>query len=103
MLGLAAFDMPTAQAMAEEVVMYKSPSCGCCSGWADTLKSAGFSVVEHKTDDMDVIKVKYGVSDRLSSCHTALVGGYIIEGHVPAADVKRLLREKPAGVVGLTA
>jgi len=103
MLGLAAFGMPAAQAMAEEIVMYKSPSCGCCSTWADTLKTAGFTVVEHKTEDMDVIKEKYGISDQLSSCHTALIGGYVIEGHVPAADVQRLLKEKPKGVVGLTA
>jgi len=92
-----------AEALADEIVMYKSPSCSCCSGWADTLKTAGFIVVEHKTEDMDVIKEKYGVSDNLSSCHTALIGGYIIEGHVPAADVQRLLKEKPLGVVGLTA
>jgi len=103
MLGLVAIGMTADQAFAEEVVMYKSPSCGCCSTWADTLKTNGFTVVEHKTEDMDVIKEKYGVSDNLSSCHTALIEGYIIEGHVPAADVQRLLKEKPAGVVGLTA
>jgi len=95
--------LPAAQAAATEVVMYKSPTCGCCSGWADTLKSAGFTVVEKKQEDMDVIKEKYGVPGDLSSCHTAIVGGYIIEGHVPAADVQRLLKEKPANVVGLTA
>lgn len=88
---------------AGDVVMYKSPYCGCCSGWGDTMKAAGFTVVEKKTEEMDAIKQKYGVPEKLASCHTATIGGYIIEGHVPAADVERLLKEKPEGVVGLTA
>jgi len=107
MVFLAMLALPlglsSTQASAEEITMYKSPSCGCCTGWADTLKTSGFTVVEKKSDDMDVIKQKYGISDKLASCHTALIDGYIIEGHVPAADVQRLLKEKPAGVVGLTA
>lgn len=90
-------------ALAAEVVMYKSPNCGCCSDWGGTLKTAGFTVVEVKHDDMDVIKAKYGVPEHLSSCHTAIIDGYVIEGHVPAADVQRLLKEKQEGVVGLTA
>jgi len=103
LLAIAAIALPAMQATATEITMYKSPNCGCCSNWGDTLKTAGFTVEEIKHDDMDVIKQKYGVSEKLASCHTALVGGYIIEGHVPAADVQRLLREKPEGVVGLTA
>jgi len=103
LLAAAFFALPATQAMATEITMHKSPNCGCCSNWGDTLKTAGFTVVEIKHDDMGVIKQKYGVSDKLASCHTALVGGYIIEGHVPAADVQRLLKEKPEGVVGLTA
>jgi len=85
-----------------EIVMYKSPTCGCCGSWAEHLKDAGFAVKEIKSDDMDAIKAKYGVSDKLASCHTALIDGYIIEGHVPAADVKRLLKERP-DIAGLTA
>ncbi|MFQ5581574.1 MAG: DUF411 domain-containing protein [Mariprofundaceae bacterium] len=86
-----------------EVVMYKSPSCDCCSGWAEHLRREGFSVTEKKRDDMDVIKAANGVTDKLASCHTAIVDGYVIEGHVPASDIRRLLQEKPANVVGLTA
>ncbi|MDQ6956553.1 MAG: DUF411 domain-containing protein [Mariprofundaceae bacterium] len=85
-----------------EVVMYKSPTCGCCTGWAEHLRKSGFTVVENKRDNMDAIKSEYGVPEKLSSCHTALIDGYIIEGHVPAADVERLLKERP-NIAGLTA
>ncbi|MDQ6951729.1 MAG: DUF411 domain-containing protein [Mariprofundales bacterium] len=90
------------EAKAREVVMYKSPNCKCCSGWAEHLKEAGFTVIEKRREDMHAIKAQYGVPEKLASCHTALVGGYIIEGHVPAADVARLLKERPQ-VAGLTA
>ncbi|RDB42307.1 DUF411 domain-containing protein [Halomonas sp. DQ26W] len=83
------------------VEMYQDPNCGCCTDWADHLKEAGFEVRQHKTSDMRSVKVEHGVTQELSSCHTALVDGYVIEGHVPAADIKRLLEEKP-NVVGLT-
>jgi hypothetical protein len=82
--------------------MYKSPTCQCCTGWAEHLRQAGFTVIENKQEDMDAIKSKYGVPEKLASCHTAIVDGYVIEGHVPAADVTRLLKEKPK-VAGLTA
>ncbi len=85
-----------------EVVMYKSPTCECCTGWAEHLRRNGFSVVEHKRDDMSAIKTRFGISEPLASCHTASVDGYIIEGHVPAADVERLLRERPK-IAGLSA
>jgi len=103
LLFATALALPLAQAGATEVVMYKSPFCACCSGWAESLKTAGFTVVEKKQEDMDAIKARYGVPEQLSSCHTAIVGGYVIEGHVPAADVERLLKERPTNVVGLTA
>ncbi|MFQ5519627.1 MAG: DUF411 domain-containing protein [Mariprofundus sp.] len=89
-------------ATATEVVMYKSPGCKCCADWAKHLQAEGFTVTEHKRDDMNSIKAKYGVTEKLASCHTAIIGDYVIEGHVPAADIKRLLAEKP-DVVGLTA
>ncbi|RLL51554.1 DUF411 domain-containing protein [Mariprofundus sp. EBB-1] len=92
----------SAQPLKPEVVMYKPPTCDCCTGWAEHLRKDGFTVVVHKRDDMDVIKSKYEVTDKLASCHTAIVDGYVIEGHVPAADVERLLKERP-DVVGLTA
>lgn len=85
-----------------EVVMYKSPDCECCTGWAEHLRKAGFTVSIHKQDDMDAIKEKFGVSEQLSSCHTAIIDGFVIEGHVPAADIDRLLKERP-DIVGLTA
>ncbi|NWF35426.1 DUF411 domain-containing protein [Mariprofundus sp. KV] len=88
--------------MATEITMYKDPNCGCCGAWAKHLQAEGFAVTEVLSDDMDAIKAKYGVAAKLASCHTAIIDGYIIEGHVPAEDIKRLLKERPA-VVGLTA
>jgi len=86
----------------KEIIMYKSPNCECCDGWAKHLRKAGFTVKVNKRDDMDAIKAANGVPEKLASCHTALIGGYVIEGHVPASDVERLLKERP-DIVGLTA
>lgn len=87
---------------AEEVVVYKSPTCGCCKAWVSHLKENGFNVTVHDQYDMQPIKRQMGVPQRLQSCHTAQVGDYVIEGHVPAADIVRLLREK-LPIKGLTA
>ncbi|HRK68847.1 MAG TPA: DUF411 domain-containing protein [Hyphomonas sp.] len=76
--------------------VYKSPSCGCCSAWVDRLRDAGFNMHVIDLEDVDRIKAQFGVPPDLQSCHTALVEGYVIEGHVPALDVKRLLDERPA-------
>lgn len=84
------------------VVMYKDPTCGCCEKWADHLRAHGFSVESRPTDDMLSIKMERGVPRGGSSCHTAEVAGYVIEGHVPAGDIKRLLWEKPDDVRLLT-
>jgi hypothetical protein len=78
-----------------KVVVSKDPSCGCCSGWVDHLKAAGLPVEVHETAGINRVKVRLGVPDDLASCHTAEVGGYVIEGHVPADAIKRLLAEKP--------
>jgi hypothetical protein len=83
------------------MTVYKSPSCGCCSEWVDHVKSAGFTVREVNTDDINTVKREMGIPPRLASCHTVVVGSYVVEGHVPADDVKRLLRDRPAGVRGL--
>jgi hypothetical protein len=83
------------------MVVYKSPTCGCCSKWVDHIRAAGFTASVKDLDDMTPIKARYKVAEPLQSCHTAIVGGYVVEGHVPAADVKRLLKEKPK-VLGLT-
>lgn len=84
------------------VVVYKSPSCGCCGKWVDYMKAKGYAVTVRDLDDADLeqSKLSYGVPADARSCHTAVVGGYVIEGHVPAEVVDRLLREKPpvAGV-----
>lgn len=79
-----------------EVVMHKDPNCGCCGKWAEHLEANGFRVKTVMEGDMQSIKRRLGVPQRLTSCHTAKVGGYVIEGHVPASAIKRLLREKPA-------
>ncbi|MFV2059976.1 MAG: DUF411 domain-containing protein [Gammaproteobacteria bacterium] len=85
-----------------EVTVYKSPTCGCCSKWVSHLKQNGFRVNAIDVKDVVPYKIKNNVTQKLSSCHTALVGGYVIEGHVPAKDILRLLKEKPA-VKGLAA
>lgn len=97
-LGLAA----PALASPDEVVMYKAPDCGCCGKWAEHMRSAGFAVKEVASPRMDLVKQEAGVPEALGSCHTAKVGGYVVEGHVPAADVRRMLAEKPA-IRGLSA
>lgn len=88
--------------MSPTVTVYKSASCGCCNQWVDHLAEAGFTVTAHNREDMNTIKQESGVVAKLASCHTAFVNGYVIEGHVPASDIKRLLSEKPA-IHGLTA
>jgi len=77
------------------VVMYKSPTCGCCTKWADHLSANGFKVEVRTADNINAVKDRYGVPPRLRSCHTAIVDGYVVEGHVPAREVKRLLEERP--------
>ena len=86
----------------DELTMFKDPNCGCCGKWAEHMRANGFSVKEVATHEMDAVKRKAGVPPALASCHTAKIGGYIIEGHVPAADVKRMLAQKPA-ITGLSA
>ena len=82
-------------AVAADLVVYKNPTCGCCKKWVHHLQNHGFSVEEHDLQDMSPVKTKLGVPRDLHSCHTARVSGYIIEGHVPAADIIRLLKERP--------
>ena len=77
------------------VEVYKSPSCGCCSKWVAHMRASGFEVRTSNVDDIEAVKSAYRVPGRLASCHTATVGGYVIEGHVPAWDVRRLLKGRP--------
>jgi hypothetical protein len=83
-----------------DVIVYKSPTCGCCDGWIAHMRANGFRVVERDTSDVGAIKRRLGVLPTLVSCHTATVAGYVIEGHVPADDIARLLEERPQ-ILGL--
>jgi hypothetical protein len=99
LLMLALLGAGSAAASAAEVVdVYKSPNCGCCGKWIDHMKDAGFEVRTHNVMDVPLARKTLGMPERFGSCHTAKVGGYVVEGHVPAADVQRLLKEKPKAV-----
>ena len=94
--GLTLSLVVPAQTVTKPVVdVYKNPSCSCCGHWAEHMEAAGFKVKVHMLNDVSPIRVKAGIPAELASCHTALVGGYAIEGHVPAADVRKLLALKP--------
>ncbi len=82
------------------LLVYKDPSCGCCEQWVKLMVAAGFAVSVRNRTDMDAIKRRYGVGPALASCHTALVEGYVIEGHVPADLIRKLLAQK-SRLVGL--
>jgi hypothetical protein len=86
----------SAPTMADEVVVYKDPSCGCCGRWVSHMRRNGFAVTVNNVEDMDPIKQKAKIPEAMESCHTAYVGGYSIEGHVPASDIKKILSERPA-------
>ena len=82
-------------AAAPLVTVYKSATCGCCEGWIDHLKANGFTVNAHNVADTSDYREKYGIPQELGSCHTGVVQGYALEGHVPASDIRRLLAERP--------
>jgi hypothetical protein len=105
-LGVAAQQKPAAGAAAAlpKVTVYKTSSCGCCRLWVDHLKASGFDVQAMDVSSADVRAVSKvaGLKDEDTSCHTAKIGNYVVEGHVPADDIKRMLKEKPA-IAGLSA
>ncbi|HYD26100.1 DUF411 domain-containing protein [Brevundimonas sp.] len=84
------------------LAVYKSPTCGCCGGWVTHMRQAGFTVAVHVVEDPGTVRRARGLPDSVASCHTAVIDGYAIEGHVPAGDVVRLLAERPQAV-GLAA
>ena len=96
----ATLSVPAAFAAAPspEVHVHKSPSCGCCGAWVEHMKAAGFTVKVTEVTDTTAARQRLGLSDAYGSCHTATVGGYVLEGHVPAADVRRLLAGRPAAL-----
>ncbi|GAB3124085.1 DUF411 domain-containing protein [Novispirillum itersonii] len=88
--------MPVAPAMAGEMTLYKNPQCGCCEGHAAYLEQQGYRVKVVTTDALARVKTMAGVPPQLESCHTIMVDGYVVEGHVPVSAIKKLLTEKPA-------
>ena len=95
------FSFASQEVKAEEIMVYKSPTCGCCKKWVKHLRNKGFEVKTKDYRDMKPIKKTLGVKQQFQSCHTAKVGKYFIEGHVSASDIKKLLKEKP-DIKGLT-
>ena len=93
--GALLFFSGTMTSEATDITVYKSPLCGCCTKWEKHMEANGFRVKSVKMDDVRPIKTRYGVAPSLASCHTAVIDGYVIEGHVPAADIKRMLKERP--------
>jgi hypothetical protein len=95
--GTALFAMTGSRAANEQIVtVHKDPSYGCCSGWVKHLQQAGFAVATIETADLEPVKTRLGVPADLAACHTAQIGGYVIEGHVPAIALRWLLDEKPS-------
>lgn len=86
----------------KKMTVYKSPFCGCCTSWTDIMKKKGFDIIVIKTNKMNDIKKKVGVKSKFASCHTAIIDGYFIEGHVNYSSIKKLLKEKPKNVVGIS-
>lgn len=83
------------QATAPRLTVYKTPTCGCCGKWVRHMRDAGFEVTTVDLNDLTAVKSKNGVPAEIAACHTAIVEGYVVEGHVPASDVLRLLAERP--------
>jgi hypothetical protein len=95
-LVLASLSQPAAAQLLPAVTVYKSPTCGCCTKWVEHVKKAGFAVTVKDVPNVGPVKLANGVPAELASCHTSLVGGYVVEGHVPADVMQQLLKEKPA-------
>lgn len=96
-LSLSLFFVSAAVVAAQQpkITVYKSSTCGCCKKWISHLEQNGFKVSAHDVESVVPYKIEYGLTPKLSSCHTAVINGYTIEGHVPAKDILRLLKEKP--------
>ena len=101
---LAVLILPTVTHAADTAItVWKSQTCGCCQGWVDYLEDNGFSVRVHNVEGLNEIKRNLGITDpALHSCHTAKIGDYLVEGHVPADDIRRMVEEKP-DILGITA
>ena len=98
---LPAWASTAAKAEPPLVEVWKSPTCGCCGEWIKHLQAHGFATKTHLVPDTAPVRRRVGFDEKYGSCHTAMVGGYALEGHVPAREINRLLKEKPSGVVGI--
>jgi len=97
-LSLVALLVATASAQAPaltKMTVYKSPTCGCCAKWVEHMKKAGFDLAVTDTDNVSLIKAEHKVPSNLAACHTAIVNGYVVEGHVPEDVIRKMLAEKP--------
>jgi len=92
--------MPSVSALAQSpaILVHKDPDCGCCAGWARHLEDAGFTVMVEETANLEPVRKRLRVPADLAACHTAEVDGYVLEGHVPAAAVRRLLEKRPTAI-----
>ena len=97
-IGLALPHTARAAASPKKIVVWKTPSCGCCKAWVAHLDKSGFKTTVHDVEDTAPMRQKLGLPEKYGACHTALLDGYVIEGHVPAPTLRRLLREKPKAV-----
>lgn len=85
----------------KEMTVYRDPACGCCGAWIEHAKKHGFQIKDIQTPEMEALKQKYNIPPELASCHTTIIDGYVMEGHIPADDIKRFLKVKPP-MIGLT-
>ena len=97
LLAIGGWSLATA-ASGSHIDVYKSPYCGCCEKWVEHLRRQGFDVAAHDTDDIPAKRRALGMPDAYGSCHVAKVGNYVIEGHVPGADIQQLLKTKPKAI-----
>lgn len=99
-IGLMFSNIPAQAEEPTAITVYRSMTCSCCGKWLEHLKQNNFTIKDVPTEDMQAIKTKYGVSEKMASCHTAIVDGYVVEGHVPADDIRAMLKTKP-NIVGI--
>lgn len=85
-----------------DITVYYSQTCGCCGSWMDHLKKHQFNVTRMPSSDMEAVKQQHGLPAGMGSCHTAVIDGYVIEGHVPAGDIRQLLKDRPSNIAGLS-
>lgn len=88
--------------IAKEMIVYKTPYCGCCTNWIAQMKDKGFNIKTIVQDNFDKMKMSKGITQQTASCHTALIDGYVIEGHVDYSAIKKLLTDKPKDILGLS-